>query len=1312
MLEVRVSSAELAQASSTRHATVTCWACKSPPETCPGPPWAGVESAPTPLAGGEALVTLTGLDNGIEVRVICRCTNSKGEGAFSEPSLTTMAGVAVQRKLMVDDHISLTSMRLRLADELGMSASAVTLILADTDPEGDRRQRRRLLEPIPQRTSVRVRNMSHHSQQSRPSSHAADHVVTNSTVHLDSLMESGGRSGVARGTRRAQAAAMRAVWAIVAVRSSNDPVISNVTSVLDRLVDKPGVTSTDPTLVISDPQDTNTYLRALTIAYFNSSVSSAHDAVAELSPSFVPYDPLSASAAEEDFIFETTVTGPSFTVRAETHSSSAKISAKNSRGTAVNVKIDGEAVDFDPVLPVTVVVTLRVIAFDGSERHYVLSVRPDPLPCLVHGTPSSCGGGVCDSLRGRCVCKHGFVSAGCNEFFCPGNPECGGRSRGVCSLVGTDGDASDAESGMPLCNCTPPYYGTACELLRCPAECSSHGHCDKATGSCSCYAGFTGPDCGKIGLRLVPLTNCVEITLIWGISGYDLSNVTAPAYDGNFDLLDAESQAWIYDTCVSARADPLLAVRKEQPCWIDVWRKFVFARGGQFPVRNRTLASEALQAFFALSSTINAGFEADVGTEGQRHAGRPTYARVRFLVNEERSASVSSLARLRDTWEAFVSGGGPLRSKAPRSAAGGLITSPSWTKMEVETMIVGSTTEGVVLSIGISLASVLMFTGNWIIAVYVVLNIILVVCVLFAFMFYVMGYAFGAVEAIGSIIFVGMSIDYCLHLAHGYHVVFASDRQTKVQSVLTQLGPSILGGAFTTLSSTVFLLPCKIILFAQLGAMLFANALFSVLFTFLFLAPLLMVAGPLRNQGEVCCCDWRCLVCGYRRQRDSEEQRLFVKRPVARKQVGGAATDIALCDALAMLQGHMLARDLGVSSIGSAKLSQLYEAACAAGITENSPELLLARRQIDCAEAAETSQTQVSFSTTKGVLEQSATTDQHFASPCHGTFGVEEGASGSSGARNSANDNAATVAGADALAPVLLSSLARASRGHSDDVSKSFKDSSSGFIGVHGAGDDGKIRKNGGIGSIGGGGGGGGGNNTVTESADMCREDAGLSVSLPSDRRRQGGSRRGEGSVIGRTTCSRRDLGNEPVASAQRSRTDVRHRHGSRASISGDDDVAQGGHQWRRSCRRRQRDRSERGSGAGDDVLETSARLESGMEETDGFPKSFEPPSPLHPAMSPSRQAGRKSSAVRSESEDVVLFGGGARSTPAAGRSSGGSVGSGGGGKCRDGRGTSKVRIGPRVKSSSRGTRRHVPSGERLDQSVDDTDSLELGKLR
>lgn len=35
------------------------------------------------------------------------------------------------------------------------------------------------------------------------------------------------------------------------------------------------------------------------------------------------------------------------------------------------------------------------------------------------------------------------------------------------------------------------------------------------------------------------------------------------------------------------------------------------------------------------------------------------------------------------------------------------------------------------------------------------------------FLFAIVGFEFGAIEAVGVTIFVGMSVDYCLHVAHG-----------------------------------------------------------------------------------------------------------------------------------------------------------------------------------------------------------------------------------------------------------------------------------------------------------------------------------------------------------------------------------------------------------------------------------------------------------------------------------------------------------------------------------------------------------------
>ena len=94
-----------------------------------------------------------------------------------------------------------------------------------------------------------------------------------------------------------------------------------------------------------------------------------------------------------------------------------------------------------------------------------------------------------------------------------------------------------------------------------------------------------------------------------------------------------------------------------------------------------------------------------------------------------------------------------------------------------------------------------------------------------------------------------MSVDYILHIAHAYHVSEKRLRRQKTVEALTTRGTAIVGGALTTAGSTAFLFPCWNYLFYQLGVMLFLNTIVSLTFTFFFLCPLLMAAGP---TGEFC----------------------------------------------------------------------------------------------------------------------------------------------------------------------------------------------------------------------------------------------------------------------------------------------------------------------------------------------------------------------------------------------------------------------------------------------------------------------------
>jgi len=192
--------------------------------------------------------------------------------------------------------------------------------------------------------------------------------------------------------------------------------------------------------------------------------------------------------------------------------------------------------------------------------------------------------------------------------------------------------------------------------------------------------------------------------------------------------------------------------------------------------------------------------------------------------------------------------------------------SSAFTRMDTELKIVRSTLDSWILSNIICLISVLLFTQNILISIYTMLAIFLIVASLMGVIFGIAQYPFGAIEAVGITIFVGLSVDYCLHTAHGYSGSTFDTRQLRVQDMLTKLGISIAGAAITTAGSCIFLFFCHIFLFLQLGVMLFANCLIAVVFSLFFLSALMMIAGPLGRCGEI----GYTLTCGCCRKKESD----------------------------------------------------------------------------------------------------------------------------------------------------------------------------------------------------------------------------------------------------------------------------------------------------------------------------------------------------------------------------------------------------------------------------------------------------------
>jgi len=489
-------------------------------------------------------------------------------------------------------------------------------------------------------------------------------------------------------------------------------------------------------------------------------------------------------------------------------------------------------------------VALSVISISTPSVEASTTTTTTTLYCP--GTPP-CGGasGTCtkyiDSSGGfwECSCAETYNDTDCSLRTCP---DC--QNGGTCAPGTQDADS------IWGCECPGDRTGDRCEDPRCPGDCSNAGDCDTSTGTCQCFEGFSGDDCSSVPERMVPITNCIEVQLVFGLIGVQEDDVEEPKYDASFDLFKPATQEWLKQTCDSARQNVDLKVRDDVPCWILPYEVFVNAHGGTFPVEPPEMASLSLQAFMHEFRSAVAGYiNGDVVTEEDEWIGRPYFVRLRMKINLESNGPTEVRTAMRQKWTEFVTN----QNAAAPSGGTMLMVSSTWTELELESQVLASTATAFGGSMLTSLLAVAVFTQNMIIALYVCLNILLVVCMLSGFLLNIMAFEFGVVEAIGATIFVGMSVDYCLHLAHGYHEAPGKDSKAKMRHALIFMGPSIMGGALTTIAGTAFLLPCRMVLFNKLGWILLSNAIFSVVFTFGFLAPLLVVAGPTGVAGSIFC---------------------------------------------------------------------------------------------------------------------------------------------------------------------------------------------------------------------------------------------------------------------------------------------------------------------------------------------------------------------------------------------------------------------------------------------------------------------------
>lgn len=111
---------------------------------------------------------------------------------------------------------------------------------------------------------------------------------------------------------------------------------------------------------------------------------------------------------------------------------------------------------------------------------------------------------------------------------------------------------------------------------------------------------------------------------------------------------------------------------------------------------------------------------------------------------------------------------------------------------------------------------------------------------------------------------VGLSVDYVVHLAEGYHLSKHTDRLSRTRDMLEDMAVPVFSGACTTLGASVFMFFSVILFFQQFGIFMFSTIGFSLLFSLGLFTTLMGLIGPENEFGSFvqlyrlcarkCCC--------------------------------------------------------------------------------------------------------------------------------------------------------------------------------------------------------------------------------------------------------------------------------------------------------------------------------------------------------------------------------------------------------------------------------------------------------------------------
>ncbi|GMH39835.1 hypothetical protein BSKO_07739 [Bryopsis sp. KO-2023] len=372
-----------------------------------------------------------------------------------------------------------------------------------------------------------------------------------------------------------------------------------------------------------------------------------------------------------------------------------------------------------------------------------------------------------------------------------------------------------------------------------------------------------------------------EVHLVWGLDGmsnnyarFDPDDFGGVEYDDTFDMSSEAAQTHLLEVCQDVRvakcrddakecrrggpapgylvlldrSDGAAPFKDQAPCWIekfDDWLKNSTDATEGLPLAPAMFLSKLRD--FANTSMARIEFPNDIGLVEVDGVDTLQYVQFKFDATYRPPSSYRRTKPVMNSWEDFMDAKNALAEEDGLVGVNKGFQSGrwAWTWVETQQALLKNALQGVILVFVLAFVVLNVATQNLVISSIAISSVAGIVATVMGIGIRgVMDWKLGVAESIVSVILIGFSMDYTLHLADAYVESQHSDRNRRTQDSLTHLGISVTAGALTTLISGLFLWFTVLTFFTKFAFNITATIITSYLWSIMFFPAMCLTFGP------------------------------------------------------------------------------------------------------------------------------------------------------------------------------------------------------------------------------------------------------------------------------------------------------------------------------------------------------------------------------------------------------------------------------------------------------------------------------------